>query len=92
MFEDRRTKKGFCIFPGYRYCGPGCSGPGFPINDVDAACKMHDECYEMYGPCLECDLEFMDRLREEMQYDTEEGRHARIMYRFMRVKTFFARY
>ncbi|HWL11412.1 MAG TPA: Parvovirus coat protein VP1-like protein, partial [Ureibacillus sp.] len=32
---------GFCL-PGYRYCGPGCSGPGSPTNPVDACCKFHD--------------------------------------------------
>jgi hypothetical protein len=46
----------------------------------------------MHGPCLECDLEFMERLKDEMHYDTEEARHARIMYRFMWLKTFFARF
>lgn len=39
---------GFC-YPGYRYCGPGCSGPGAPTNPVDACCKYHDECYRYCG-------------------------------------------
>ncbi|MER2089353.1 MAG: phospholipase, partial [Sporosarcina sp.] len=37
----------FCILPGYNWCGPGCNGPGDPINDLDAACKAHDICYRM---------------------------------------------
>ncbi|MGP4071857.1 hypothetical protein ACTWQB_04820 [Piscibacillus sp. B03] len=35
----------FCYL-GYRYCGPGCKGPGKPINRVDVACRQHDACYE----------------------------------------------
>lgn len=34
----RRRKFPFCVFSGYRWCGPGCSGPGQPINDVDSCC------------------------------------------------------
>ncbi|RDY66986.1 phospholipase, partial [Halobacillus trueperi] len=46
MRHRRRYKRPkFCVFPGYRWCGPGCSGPGAPINETDAACKAHDECY-----------------------------------------------
>jgi hypothetical protein len=89
-FRNRKRSKGICIFPGYRYCGPGCSGPGSPINAVDAACKFHDECYSRYGPSCECDRLFMDRLRRRMNQDTPEGRHARIMYRFMKLKTVFS--
>lgn len=28
---NRNRKLGFC-YPGYRYCGPGCSGPGTPTK------------------------------------------------------------
>lgn len=28
-----------------RYCGPGHSGPGAPVDALDAACKAHDEAY-----------------------------------------------
>ncbi|WLD91684.1 phospholipase [Alkalihalobacillus sp. AL-G] len=80
---------GFCIFPGYKWCGPGCSGPGAPINAVDAACKAHDECYERYGPCCECDQEFLERLRREMNPYSEEGRNARLLYKFMKLKMLF---
>jgi len=28
------------------YCGPGSAGPGAPwIDDLDLACKGHDDCY-----------------------------------------------
>lgn len=32
-----------------RYCGPRHSGPGKPIDKLDAACKAHDECYAKRG-------------------------------------------
>lgn len=28
------------------WCGSGYSGPGTPIDDVDACCKSHDQCYD----------------------------------------------
>lgn len=28
-----------------RYCGPGCSGPGEPVDCIDAACRRHDAAY-----------------------------------------------
>lgn len=34
------------FFPGYRYCGPGKSGPAAPINQLDAICMEHDACYQ----------------------------------------------
>ena len=39
--ENKRNRLlGFCIFPGYNWCGPGCSGPDDPANDVDAVVKL----------------------------------------------------
>jgi hypothetical protein len=81
----------FCILPGYKWCGPGCSGPGAPINAVDAACKAHDECLEMCGQCCECDEEFLERLRCEMNPHTQEGRDARLLFKLMKLKMFFTR-
>ena len=31
------------------WCGPGCSGPGKPIDAVDSCCKQHDICYGNKG-------------------------------------------
>jgi len=31
-----------------RYCGPG-TGSGAPVNQVDAACQIHDQCYQDAG-------------------------------------------
>ncbi|WP_325058505.1 hypothetical protein [Lentibacillus cibarius] len=45
MCCNKTFRPRFCIFPGYKYCGPGCSGPEQPINAVDAACQVHDICY-----------------------------------------------
>ncbi|MGD6804255.1 phospholipase [Rossellomorea vietnamensis] len=86
----RRKSKGFCVFPGYRYCGPGCSGPGAPVNAVDAACKAHDECYRRYGPSCRCDQLFMERLQARMHMNTPEARHARLMHGYMKLKTMFS--
>ncbi|WP_430789844.1 phospholipase [Virgibacillus flavescens] len=79
----------FCIFPGYNWCGPGCSGPGAPVNKVDAACKAHDECYRRYGSRCKCDKEFLRRLDIYRNPNTREGRQANVMYNYMKVQTFF---
>jgi hypothetical protein len=88
---SQRRKRGlrFCVFPGYKWCGPGCSGPGAPINDVDATCKSHDECYSRgRNPC-ECDREFLRQLRPKINVYTQKGRHARTLYNYMRFQTKF---
>ncbi|MFZ0475992.1 MAG: hypothetical protein WAM18_11040 [Halobacillus sp.] len=36
----RPYRPGLCLIPGYRYCGPGCSGPGTPVNAVDAPARL----------------------------------------------------
>lgn len=79
----------FCIFPGYNWCGPGCIGPGDPINEVDAACKAHDKCYRRYGDRCHCDNELLRRLRPYLYEDTLMGRHARILYNYMRIQMMF---
>jgi hypothetical protein len=38
----------FQPLPGYNYCGPGNNGMS-PTNQLDQACKAHDECYERCG-------------------------------------------
>lgn len=79
----------FCVFSGYNWCGPGCSGPGAPINAVDAACKAHDFCYKTYGNRYACDQELLNRLQFLMNPHTLEGRQARTIYNFMKMKIFF---
>jgi hypothetical protein len=38
------------------WCGPGASGPGAPIDDLDACCMAHDQCYDREG-YLDCDCD-----------------------------------
>lgn len=91
MFLPQRRNNGlrFCVFPGYNWCGPGCSGPGVPINAVDAACKAHDLCYRKNGNPCECDQEFLRRLERQINLRTEEGRHARILYNYLKLQSWF---
>ncbi|MEH7122403.1 Parvovirus coat protein VP1-like protein [Bacillus sp. JJ1773] len=84
----RRSPFGFCI-PGYRYCGPGCSGPGSPINEVDACCKLHDECYWRYGRTRCCDQLFLNCLRPKINSRNNMGRDAALIYSFMRLREKF---
>src|SRR5260370_31958327 len=32
---------------GTHWCGAGGAGP--PVNELDAACKAHDKCYDAHG-------------------------------------------
>ncbi|MCP3028417.1 phospholipase [Halobacillus sp. A5] len=81
-----RRRSPFCLFPGYNWCGPACSGPGEPVNAVDAACKAHDQCYLYYGDYCACDRAFIRRLEELQNPYTIEGRHARMMLRYMKAQ------
>ncbi len=87
--ENRMGGPRFCLFPGYNWCGPGCSGPGAPVNAVDAACKAHDLCYRKSGASCRCDQEFLHRLQPLINPRTPEGRHARTIYRYMRLQSLF---
>ncbi|MBS4196188.1 phospholipase [Lederbergia citri] len=80
----KRRGSRFCVFPGYKWCGPGCSGPGAPFNEVDAACKGHDECYRSSRNYCECDYEFLRRLRPLINPSTRTGRHASLLYDYMK--------
>nr|WP_237389674.1 phospholipase [Bacillus sp. USDA818B3_A] len=89
--QNKRKRKScsWCIFPGYNWCGPGCSGPDDPINDVDSCCQKHDHCLSRGGSSCECDKEFMECLRPKINRHTEKGRKAALMYDFMKIKTSF---
>jgi hypothetical protein len=86
--KKRKKLSGICIFPRYKWCGPNCSGPGAPINDVDACCKAHDECLKFDSHC-KCDREFMNCLRPKMNATTKKGRDAALMYYYMKIQTIF---
>jgi hypothetical protein len=87
----QRKDRGFriCLPRGYKWCGPGCSGPGAPINDVDACCKAHDDCYRKFGRSCRCDHEFMDCLRPKISSCSKEGRDAALLYKYMRIRQLF---
>ncbi|PLT30449.1 phospholipase [Peribacillus deserti] len=79
----------FCVFPRYRWCGPGCSGPGVPINDVDACCYRHDRCLSAGVPACKCDRALINCLRSRINPRTDKGKKAAFMYNVMKIKTFF---
>ncbi|MGM9950871.1 MAG: Parvovirus coat protein VP1-like protein [Lysinibacillus sp.] len=79
---------GFCI-PGYRYCGPGCSGPGAPTNAVDACCYMHDMCYLHHGDKMYCDQQFQRCLAPKINPYSKEGKDAAFFSRMIGLKQFF---
>ncbi|WP_112182035.1 Parvovirus coat protein VP1-like protein [Paraliobacillus zengyii] len=67
-------------YPGYRYCGPGCSGPGTPVNRLDAICIEHDACYRRYGQKV-CDDIFLRQTSRLANQPNKIGRDARFMNR-----------
>lgn len=85
---QRLKKPGVCL-PGYRWCGPGCSGPGQPINAVDACCKQHDKCYSRFGPTKQCDNIFQNCIRSKITFNNKMGRNAIIIYGFMSLRNRF---
>lgn len=85
-YRKRKKLLSFCIFPGYRWCGPGCSGPGEPINDVDACCMRHDLCLGHGNHPCDCDEQLIECLRYRRNPQTQKGRNAELMYNFMKVK------
>ncbi|WP_147058506.1 phospholipase [Sporosarcina luteola] len=89
MFPKDNKRIRFCVFPGYNWCGPGCSGPGYPVNKVDALCKAHDECYRLNGDRCYCDSELLRRLRPYLAEDTQMGNHARNLHNYMRLQMRF---
>ncbi|MGD7045975.1 phospholipase [Jeotgalibacillus proteolyticus] len=89
MMDRRRNRPGLCLFPGYNWCGPGCSGPGAPVNEVDACCKAHDECYGRGGSRCECDRAFLEQLAKHANPHTEQGRKAALMYDFIKFRMAF---
>jgi hypothetical protein len=46
-----------------RWCGPGHSGPGVPIDAVDEVCCRHDQCYCQRGEFdCSCDRELITNM------------------------------
>ncbi|WP_081976317.1 Parvovirus coat protein VP1-like protein [Ureibacillus manganicus] len=85
--NQRRNNLGTC-FPGYRYCGPWCSGPGSPTNAVDQCCLEHDECYRKYGRSNYCDQKFHRCLSPYYNYRNKLGRDARLFSKAIQFRNF----
>lgn|GEM_PF-914589 len=85
-----RRRRGSCIFPGYRWCGPHCSGPGRPTNEPDACCMHHDLCLKSgrRSP-YECDQAFIRCLRPHINRHTLEGRQALLMSGAIKLRSGF---
>lgn len=84
--NKRRKATGFCLPGGYRYCGPGCSGPGAPINFVDSCCQKHDRCVARYGSCAYCDQKLIDCVDSRRAVRGNEGQTARLISNFMSLR------
>ncbi|MDT0700360.1 phospholipase A2 family protein [Staphylococcus chromogenes] len=69
-----------------RYCGKGNKG-GKPIDDLDAACKRHDECYAKHGwgKC-KCDKPFIKatakvaRNKKYSSYKRKKAAQASVLF------------
>ncbi|SES90858.1 hypothetical protein SAMN05421676_10283 [Salinibacillus kushneri] len=72
--------------PGYRYCGPGCIGPGTPVNQLDVFCMQHDTCYRSNGNRRLCDDVFLRQLHPYTYRRDKLGKDARLMYQAISLK------
>lgn len=76
-----RVKKSITCIPGYNWCGPLCSGPQAPVNQVDRCCKKHDQCYEKYGYfSCSCNRALLRCLKTLTQKSSKAGRTASLIY------------
>ncbi|WP_213025824.1 phospholipase A2 family protein [Brevibacillus reuszeri] len=76
--RKNRARRLPCLYG--NWCGPGCSGPGAPIDDIDSCCKKHDICYEKRGYfSCSCDRELLNCLSKKIDYSTEKGRMAALI-------------
>ncbi|WP_394138814.1 phospholipase [Cytobacillus oceanisediminis] len=89
IVSRKKHRLSFCLFPGYKWCGPGCSGPGEPINDVDACCKAHDDCLEGGGSFCTCDRELLKCLRSKLNFHSKKGIIALIMFIYFNIQIVF---
>jgi hypothetical protein len=68
-----------CIYG--RWCGPGCGGPGPPVDDLDACCQGHDGCYDQRGYfACSCDRELLACVTPKINLWTAKGRAAYAVY------------
>ena len=66
-----------------RWCGPGCSGPGAPIDALDTCCQTHDQCYSRRGYFnCGCDRALLDCIAPLRDPGTPMGRWASRVHRY----------
>lgn len=72
-----------CVYG--RWCGPLCGGGGPPIDDVDACCQVHDNCYGRRGYfACSCDRNLVRCLRPKRNLRTPKGRAAHAISAYFR--------
>lgn len=67
------------LLPGFHgnWCGPGHSGPGEPVDRLDAACMAHDLCYRDDGYFnRDCDLALLRAIESDWDDYTRRQRFA----------------
>jgi hypothetical protein len=77
--DERTIVPAFCLYG--NWCGPGCSGPGPPIDDLDRCCQIHDTCYDArgWGACS-CDRDLMGCVWPKINPWTAKGRTALVVW------------
>src|SRR5262249_32622593 len=64
-----------CVYG--KWCGPGCSGPGAPVDNVDQCCQAHDQCYTDRGYfACSCDKRLLACIAPKRDMSTPKGRAA----------------
>lgn len=79
------------LLPGFygNWCGPGHSGPGEPVDQLDAACRDHDLCYGQGGYFnRECDLRLLRTIEDDFAgYTWAQKLYASAIYAVFALKT-----
>jgi V8-like Glu-specific endopeptidase len=64
-----------CVYGKWR--GPGCSGPGAPVDDVDQCCQAHDHRYANRGYfACSCNRKLLSYIAPKRDMNTPKGKAA----------------